>query len=110
MNDFEKGLHCVEYCETDAQMGLRLLLPWWEDYFVGMIQLYVFLGKILYIYTNIYVFVYYSMPGPQLDPMECGTPIFCIFYGIISIIFLFAIYSNIKGETVILLDFLQNQE
>ena len=28
LNDFEKGLHCVEYCETDAQMGLRLLLPW----------------------------------------------------------------------------------
>ena len=35
--------------------------------------------------------------GPQLDPLECGTPIFCIFYGIISVIFLFAVYSNIKG-------------
>ena len=41
---------------------------------------------------------YLLVSGPELDPLECGTPIFCIFYGIISIIFLFAVYSNIKGE------------
>ena len=39
--------------------------------------------------------------GPQLDPLECGTPIFCIFYGIISVIFLFAVYSNIKGMVIV---------
>ena len=47
-----------------------------------------------------------SVPGPQLDPLECGTPIFCIFYGIISIIFLFAVYSNIKGDMRLVLNVL----
>ena len=35
--------------------------------------------------------------GPELEPGECGAPILCIFYGLLGIIFLFAIYSNIKG-------------
>ena len=37
------------------------------------------------------------MSGPELEPGECGAPILCIFYGLLGTIFLFAIYSNIKG-------------
>ena len=38
-----------------------------------------------------------SFLGPELEPGECGAPILCIFYGLLGIIFLCAIYSNIKG-------------
>ena len=39
------------------------------------------------------------LQGPELDPDECGAPILCIFYGLLGTIFLFAIYSNIKGNS-----------
>ena len=39
------------------------------------------------------------LQGPELNPDECGAPILCIFYGLLGTIFLFAIYSNIKGNS-----------
>ena len=33
-----------------------------------------------------------------MAPDECGTPVLCVFYGLLGTIFLFAIYSNVKGE------------
>ena len=51
--------------------------------------------------------------GPQINPEECGAPILCVFYGrktsltsgiifaylgLLFLIFLVAVYQNIKGK------------
>jgi hypothetical protein len=37
--------------------------------------------------------------GPQENPDDCGTPILCMFYGLLIGTILLTIYSTIKGST-----------
>lgn len=39
---------------------------------------------------------YCAMGAPE-DSDECGTPILCLFYGLLLLIILFTIYTTIKG-------------
>jgi hypothetical protein len=40
-----------------------------------------------------------SHTGPQEDPQDCGTPILCMFYGLLLGILALTIYTTIKGTT-----------
>ena len=37
--------------------------------------------------------------GPQDDPEKCGTPVLCLFYGLLLFIIFLTIYTTIKGST-----------
>jgi len=41
----------------------------------------------------------YCAMGPQEKPEDCGTPILCMFYGLILFIIALTIYTTIKGTT-----------
>ena len=36
-------------------------------------------------------------PPPDDGEYECGTPILCMFYGLLLLIIMFTIYTTIKG-------------
>lgn len=44
-------------------------------------------------------FCNYCSMGPQDNPDDCGTPILCMFYGLLFFIILLTIYTTIKGST-----------
>ena len=37
-------------------------------------------------------------PGPQEDPDECGTPVLCVFYGLLLTIVILTAYTTLKGS------------
>ena len=37
--------------------------------------------------------------GPQEDPDICGTPILCMFYGLLMFIVCLTMYTTLKGST-----------
>merc|ERR1712222_27441 len=41
----------------------------------------------------------YCAMGPQENPDDCGTPILCMFYGLLLGILALTIYTTIKGTT-----------
>lgn len=55
------------------------------------------------LHTNVVVHAHTRMTFPYLGPSdvpgECGTPIWCMFYGLLFLILLMVVYSTIKGET-----------
>ena len=58
-----------------------------------------FLVKDQYISTHDTESKSFYFPGPQENPDDCGTPILCMFYGLILFIIMLTIYTTIKGTT-----------
>jgi hypothetical protein len=50
-----------------------------------------------HVQTFLYLFLIYS--GPQEDPDICGTPILCMFYGLLMFIVCLTLYTTLQGST-----------
>ena len=43
--------------------------------------------------------IFTHCPGPQEDPNECGTPILCVFYGLLAFIVVLTAYTTLcRGD------------
>ena len=74
----------LSLCGLSAGKVIKPFTNWLCDYCaLGLYILPILIGK-----KNIYI------EGPQLDPDDCGAPIFCLFYLLLLLIFLVTAYTT----------------